>query len=291
MAWKTRRMFFHGVENRLALPRRFVLPRAPVRRYGPRMAPSRPTQRLPFSGLWRAALFAAAAAPLALAPPAPAAEGVVLLHGLCRSSASMETMKTALEKDGFVVLNVDYPSRTATVDALADLAVGGALASPSLANCTSVHFVAHSLGGILVRSYFSRNADPRLGRVVMLGPPNRGSEVVDHLKEWKAFQKLNGPAGSQLGTDPKSKPNALGPVPFELGVVAGSRSVNWINSLMIPGPDDGKVSVESTKIPGMKDHLVVRCSHPFIMKDRRAVAATRNFLAAGKFAPPAPAPK
>ena len=213
-------------------------------------------------------------------------EGVVLLHGLCRTTNSMEKLESALANSGYVVLNVGYPSRTAGIRELSESAVGPALAHPSLAKCRSIHFVTHSLGGILVREYFSRHEDPRLGRVVMLGPPNQGSEVVDRLKGWTAFQRLNGPAGNELGTNPESKPKSQGPVKFELGVIAGDRSINWINSLMIPGSDDGKVSIGSTKVDGMKEHLVVHSTHPFLMKNPAAIAAVQSFLAYGTFTPP-----
>lgn len=213
-----------------------------------------------------------------------AMDGVVLLHGLCRSGASMRPLAAALAAAGYGVENVDYASRGAGIEALSEAAIGEALRSPRLAGCQRVHFVTHSLGGILVRCYFARHRDPRLGRVVMLGPPNQGSEVVDHLKDWRIFQAINGPAGGELGTDRDSVPCRLGPVTFELGVIAGDRSVNWINSWMIPGRDDGKVSVASTRVAGMNDHLVVHATHPFMMKNRRVIAATLRFLATGSFA-------
>lgn len=192
-------------------------------------------------------------------------------------------MARALECAGFAALNVDYPSRTAGVDALAEAAIGPALSSPQLRDCPKIHFVTHSLGGILVRSYFHRRPRGQLGRVVMLGPPNQGSEVVDRLKSWRLFQWLNGPAGAELGTDPASAPNRLGVVGFPLGVIAGDRSINWINSLMIPGPDDGKVSVERTKAAGMTAHLVIHATHPFLMKNRKAIRQSIHFLREGSF--------
>jgi len=211
-------------------------------------------------------------------------EGVIMLHGLCRTSASMEKMKTALTGAGYKVVNVDYPSRTASIDQLSEKVISKAMDDPVLEGCAKVHFVTHSLGGILVRVYFSKHDTGRLGRVVMLGPPNQGSEVVDNLKEWKAFQKLNGPAGSELGTDQQSKPKTLGAVNFELGVIAGNRSINWINSMMIPGSDDGKVSVEATKVDGMKEHLVLRCTHTCIMRNPKVIEAVTFFLRDGSFA-------
>jgi hypothetical protein len=198
----------------------------------------------------------------------------------------MQKMEHALVKEGYVVLNVDYPSRTAGVEALSENVIGAALQSPRLADTSKIHFVTHSLGGILVRCYFARHYEPRLGRVVMLGPPNRGSEVVNGLKDWFVFRKINGPAGSELGTDSRSLPRKLGPVNFELGIVAGDRSINWINSMMIPGPDDGKVSIESTKVEGMKEHVVVHRTHPFIMKARESIELTIRFLRSGSFRGP-----
>jgi triacylglycerol lipase len=212
-----------------------------------------------------------------------AAEGVVLLHGLWRTSASMAKVEGALVSAGYVVLNCDYPSRTQPIEQLSLTVVGRALADERLRGCSKVHFVTHSLGGILVRYYFASRKEERLGRVVMLGPPNQGSEVVDCLRGWWVFRKANGPAGLQLGSDKDSVPNQLGPVRFELGVIAGDRSINWINSCMIRGCDDGKVSVESTKIDGMRDHLIIHTTHPFMMKNRRVITSIIAFLKSGQF--------
>jgi hypothetical protein len=212
-----------------------------------------------------------------------AAEGVILLHGLCRTASSLSVMEGFLRKSGYVVVNYGYPSRTDSIEHLSDRVVSAALQSEPLKGCTRIHFVTHSLGGILVRSYFSRKTDPRLGRVIMLGPPNKGSEVVDRIGGWWIFKYLNGPAGNELGTGEPSTPNRLGRVHFELGVIAGDRSINWINSLMIKGPDDGKVSVEHTKVEGMKAHLVVHATHTFMMRNKKVLQYTLNFLRAGSF--------
>jgi len=213
-------------------------------------------------------------------------EVVVLLHGLARSDRSMARMAAALEAEGYAVINVGYPSTKATVETLAEEAIGHALAEPKARQATRVHFVTHSMGGILVRQYLKGHTVARLGRVVMLGPPNQGSEVVDRLGETWIFQAINGPAGRQLGTKPGSLPNQLGPVSFELGVIAGDQSINWINSLMIPGPDDGKVAVERTKVAGMKAHLVIPATHPYLMKNAEAIRETIHFLREGNFSRP-----
>lgn len=212
-----------------------------------------------------------------------ASEGVVLLHGLCRSAASMSKMADFLKQRGYVVLNYDYPSTTDTIENLSEKVISDALSHESLRECVKIHFVTHSMGGILVRSYFSRHIDQRPGRVVMIGPPNQGSEVVDKIGNWWVFKKINGPAGEQLGTSKTSVPNTLGPVTFELGVIAGDRSVNWINSFLINGPDDGKVSVERTKAEGMKAHIVVHAVHPLIMVNKKVLQYTLTFLQTGTF--------
>ncbi len=222
---------------------------------------------------------------LAMILPERGTEGVILLHGLCRTSASMNKMATALETAGYYVENIDYPSRSASIETLSDKAIDQAFADPKMLSCSQIHFVTHSMGGILVRSYFKRHDHGRLGRVVMLGPPNGGSEVVDKLGRWWLFRSLNGPAGGELGTGADSTPITLGPVDFELGVIAGDRSINWINSLMIKGSNDGKVSIERTKVAGMKESLVVHVPHPFLMRNARVIESTLRFLRSGDFKP------
>ena len=215
-----------------------------------------------------------------------ASEGVVLLHGLCRTDASMAKMAKALKKEGFVVLNVDYPSRRAAIGELAGPTISNALRHPRIAEADKIHFVTHSMGGILVRQYLKTNSIDRLGRVVMLAPPNQGSEIVDKLGDLALFEKINGPAGKELGTSSNSLPNRLGPVTFDLGVIAGDRSINWINTTMIDGPDDGKVSVQKTRVAGMKAHLVVHASHPSIARNDEAIRQTIQFLRQGNFLSP-----
>jgi pimeloyl-ACP methyl ester carboxylesterase len=228
------------------------------------------------------------AALIALATTAPALAGpvsqnVALLHGLARSAASMEKLEDSLSEAGFKVCNIDYPSRHHRVQRLASDYV-----TPSIMQCFGdtqkpINFVTHSLGGIIVRQIAATDDSIVFGRVVMLGPPNRGSEVVDKLGDWTLFQAINGPAGNQLGTAPDDLPRSLGPATFETGVIAGSFSINLILSSLIPGEDDGKVSIENTKLEGMKDFTIVGASHPFIMRDSKAIALAHQFLLEGAF--------
>jgi len=215
--------------------------------------------------------------------PLHAHEGVILLHGLARSSRSLLPMERALSEAGYTVVNVNYPSRKQEIATLAEQYIGQAVAEAQQAGCTRVHFVTHSMGGLLVRYYLANHEIAVLGRVVMLGPPNQGSELIDHARHWKLFKAITGPAGPEMGTDKDSLPTTLGPVNFELGVIAGDRSINWINSLFIPGPDDGKVSVERTKIAGMRTHVLVHTTHPMMMRNRRVIEFVRTFLRTGGF--------
>ncbi|MGH7990858.1 MAG: esterase/lipase family protein [Limisphaerales bacterium] len=225
---------------------------------------------------------------VAISSPAfGAQEEVILLHGLCRTSRSMAKIECALTDAGYKVRNVNYPSRTATIQKLADDAIGKAVGDCEKGGATKINFVTHSLGGILVRSYLARHAIPNLGRVVMLAPPNQGSEVVDKLGSLWLFKKLNGPAGNELGTDKNSTPNKLGHANFPVGIIAGDRSINWINSfILIPGRDDGKVSIERTRLAGMSDFIVVHATHPFIARNREAIRQTIQFLRTGSFSQP-----
>lgn len=206
---------------------------------------------------------------------------VILLHGLARSDNSMEKLADSLSKENFRTVNVDYPSRDYPIEVLAEETI-----APALEKCSDekgINFVTHSLGGVLVRHYLSNHEIPNLERVVMLGPPNQGSEVVDKLKKFPGFHFINGDAGMQLGTGELSIPNKLGKAEFDVGIIAGTSSINWILSWIIPGSDDGKVSVERTKLEGMNDHIEMEVTHPFMMKNEEVIDQVLYYLKNGIF--------
>ena len=216
------------------------------------------------------------------ATPLAANDVVILLHGLIRTSSSMEKMETALTDEGYEVHNLDYPSRHQSIQTLATIV--RAQVADVTDDDDTLHFVTHSMGGIIVRTIQKEEPFDNIGRVVMLSPPNQGSELVDTLGDYSAFGWVNGPAGDQLGTDTNGFIAKLGPVEFDLGVITGDRSINGINSVIIPGDDDGKVSIGSAKVEGMNDYKVIHSTHPYIMKNKESIAMTIQFLKTGTFA-------
>ena len=213
-------------------------------------------------------------------------ECVLLLHGLTRTATAMQALAIALQTD-YHVINIDYPSREKSIEILAMEVIAGALAQCP-ANSKKIHFVTHSMGGILLRYYLKKTNIEKLGRVVMLAPPNHGSEVVDKLKNVWGFALINGLAGQQLGTDKNSIPAQLGRADFDLGIITGTASINPWLSYLIKGENDGKVSVESAKLAGMNDFLTVASNHTFIMKNKHVIQHVLYYLQHGCFIPSKP---
>lgn len=211
---------------------------------------------------------------------------VILLHGLARSDVSLLLMQEALETADYHVVNDSYPSTAQSIAELADTII-----PQERAECEAhvpgarIDVVTHSMGGILLRSWARRNPTAEWGRVVMLAPPNGGSELVDVLGELAPFRWVNGPAGIELGTGPLDTPKSLGPVAFSLGVIAGNRSLNAFYSTLLPGPDDGKVTVAATKVEGMKSHITLPVTHTFMMNNPRVIVQTISYLRDERFVP------
>lgn len=215
---------------------------------------------------------------------ARASECVVLLHGLARISNSMAELEHKIQRSGMEAVNINYPSRHDPVQVLADDAVGRGLSGCRAKGARTIHFVTHSLGGILLRVYLQDREIPELGRVVMLGPPNQGSSLADALRHVPGYGLL-GPAGQALGTDEDGVVQELGPVDFELGVIAGSLAINPLGLFFIDGPNDSVVSVESTRVEGMKEHITLPVMHTLMMRDNEVIDQSIHFLKTGGFIP------
>lgn len=205
-------------------------------------------------------------------------EIVVLLHGIGRSSGSMKAAATDLADQGYAIFNVDYPSRSHSIAELAAW-LHQQLLNQGASGFSKLHFVTHSMGGLLVRALVKQARPENLGRVVMLAPPNQGSEVADFLAENFLFQMIYGPAGQDL----KTGNEAFGAVDFPLGVIAGTTSIDPISAFILTGPNDGKVTVENTKVEGMTDHLTLPVNHTFLMRNKTVLQQVAHFLATGSF--------
>ena len=207
---------------------------------------------------------------------------IVLLHGLGRSRHSLWPVAREAERRGYRIHNFGYPSRRAPIEQLAET-VGHRISE--LAGAGVVDVVTHSMGGIIIRAAVAFGAlrASSVRRVVMLAPPNHGSELADRLRDFRAYRLATGPAGQQIGTDDDSVPRRLPPPPFEVGIIAGRRSTNPLFSRLLGAEGDGKVTVESARLEGMREIVVVDRSHTFIMWAPDVLAHTFAFLESGRF--------
>ena len=261
-----------------------MAPRIPTIKIGSRYDPDMNTR----SGALVSVLVAAVLALVILTVPAasrtPRHEGnsiVVLLHGLGRSKYAMWLLEQRLQNAGFQVENIGYSSLRASPDQIVN-SVSQKIARCCIGKSRELHFVGHSLGGLIIRAYLANNAVPNLGRVVLIGTPNKGSEIVDRYKDqW--WLKLLGPTVQALGTTRGSLASSLPQPNYPLGVIAG-RSGVLRNEHLLPGPDDGLVSLESTKVRGMQDFVVVDSGHSMMRYNKDVADQTISFLSTGQFA-------
>lgn len=208
-------------------------------------------------------------------------ELVILLHGMMRTKRSMSSIEKALRTDGYNVLNITYPSQRLSIEKIVDYIRKEI--QHNLKEVSKIHFVGYSLGGLVIRAYLQKYKPKNLGRVVMLGTPNKGSESAEKFKHLWLYKKLIGPAGQQLGTDQDKFKHIFGKVYYPLGIIAGNVAIDPINYMIIPKPNDGKVSVESTKLNGMSDHVVIKTSHTFMARNKKVLKQILHFIKIGKF--------
>ncbi|HEX6808052.1 MAG TPA: hypothetical protein VF118_08705 [Gemmatimonadaceae bacterium] len=207
---------------------------------------------------------------------------LVLVHGLKRTRASMWPAALLARRRGYAVFNWGYPSARRGILGHADALRRDLDALPQLGEAR-IHFLTHSLGGIIVRALIAFASPPNLGRVVMLGPPNAGNEIAQHLRHTRLFRRFMGPSGLELGTGTESVPRRLTEATFELGVIAGVRRRSALFGRWIGTPNDGLVSVSATRLVGMRDHLIVHGGHALLPWNPRALSQAFAFLATGRF--------
>lgn len=217
----------------------------------------------------------------------PQKEIVILLHGIALSKKTLWPFELYLKAQGYDTLGITYPSRRMTLDDLAKWLRTEFLSMPFWGNHPKVHFVTHSMGGLLARRYLSlyKNEIPaeKIGRVVMIGTPNKGSEVADALKDLSPYKFVFGPAGEELTTS--SQENNTDFPYYDVGVIAGD--AKWwadpLSAFFFTGPNDGKVSVERSKLEGMRDHMIVKSSHTAMIYRPTVWKQAAHFLKHGEF--------
>ncbi len=237
------------------------------------------------------ALFIAAGTIFSLGQPlghraAARNECVILLHGLCRSALSMKAIENILRQNGYTVINIDYPSTRKTIASIAEDQVATAVNRCKEQGYRRIHFVTHSMGALIVRRYLQEQQLPRGSRIVMLAPPNQGSELADWAqKNFPRISRLAGPSVDQLTTKPKSGLSPMKPIASEVGIIIGNDSWNPLFSRILPGSDDGKVTVVRAKLEEMRDFWVAPCNHTTILLNREVLGRIVHFLQFGRFWP------
>lgn len=208
-------------------------------------------------------------------------ETVILLHGLARTKRSMSALEKALSKEGYHVLNIDYPSTKKNIAKLSFI-IYEKIKKECLERDTKIHFVAYSMGCIIVRQLLTKHQVSNVGNIVLLAPPNHGSEVADYLQNNLLYKYFYGPAGLELTTH-TARTNPFPPLQHSFGVIAGNVCLDPLAYFILPKGHDGKVTIESTKLEGMSDHIIVPCSHTFIMRNKAVIEQVLHFLRKGKF--------
>lgn len=210
---------------------------------------------------------------------------VILLHGLGRTHHSMSSIEFMLKRQNYFVVNEDYPSTKKSIEDLANQYIPLMIDQCLIHYSTRINLVTHSMGGIVLRKYLQNHEITQLSHIVMLAPPNHGSQLADLLHNNWMFKFIIGPAGQELTTYKTSVPNTLNHLNhhYQLGIIAGNFSLVPFNNLIFHEINDGKVTVSSTKLNTMKDFIVLPVGHTFMMNNSLVQQQILNFLNYGKF--------
>ncbi len=207
---------------------------------------------------------------------------VVLLHGLGESPFTMGALALALRRANYDVANIGYPSTSAPIETLVARHIRPLF--DRYRDAGRLHFVTHSLGGVLLHAALSNYMPTNLGRVVMTAPGLKGSDALEIYRRNWLFRMMFGPAAYQSGTGEDAFAHVLEQeARYPLGVIAGCVSLDPIANVVVPWPHDGKISVARTRIRGMADHIVLMTPHDLTASDPLAIAQTLHFLTHGHF--------
>ena len=232
-------------------------------------------RRLSFSLM----LLLAGTAPAAAAEP----DCVVLLHGIGMQGYVMKRIETALTAAGYRVVNVSYPSRAMPFEEIAGEYLPAQLRENDVARAPHLHFITHSMGSLIVRKLLHDARPANLGRVVMIGPPNHGSTAADEASSYTLLRDYIGENLGRLGTGENSIVRTLGPADFDVGIIAGEVALNPVFGAVLAGKNDGAVTVESARLEGMRDFIVVPYSHTVMLWRDEVIAQALAYLRDGHF--------
>ena len=222
--------------------------------------------------------------------PPVRSECVILVHGLYRSAASMSLIEHRLINEGYKVINIDYASTRTSIHAVAEKEVAAAVARAKKQGYERIHFVSNSLGALIIRTYLQEHHLPKGSRIIMLAPPNQGSELADWAHEtFPRLSRLAGPAATRLGTRNQPFTSKLNPIGGEIGIIIGDQSWNPLFSEILPGSDDGAVTIERAKLTEMREFLVTSCNHTTILLVPHIRDQVLCFLQTGRFSDASPA--
>lgn len=207
---------------------------------------------------------------------------VILVHGVLRSSSSMEKIEKALRNKGYKTLNFDYDSRRETIKIVAKR-LHREITKIYERDIESVSFVTHSFGTIIVRYYCANHTIKKKGRFVMIAPPNKGSQWARILSRLSLYKWVLGVAGGKVQDVEQAIPKIMSPPPIEFGVIAGGTGMKMGINPLLPGDDDGTITVEETKLEGMKDFIQIRGQHSLLLLQQGVIDNVIHFLERGQF--------
>ncbi len=211
-----------------------------------------------------------------------ASSAVILLHGIQGTSKDMSNITDTLHARGYKTFNLNYPSTSYRIEELSDNFLGPQFLDIATRNDT-IHFVAHSMGAIIIRYFLQRHPDFLAGKIVMIGPPNNGSELTEAFHDLKFYQKRYGPAGAQIGLEMETELKLPHTLPPNTGIIAGTRTMFFVFSWILPGEDDGKVTHKNMKLDGYSDFITVPYHHDQITYKKKVCNLVHKFIKTGKF--------